>query len=346
RFAGDGAELKTTDHTALDMAAINANGVGLLATGIDFRMLLVRGADGDGANAGDSYLGIEAGLQSARLLGVDGLDFRATGSVKFNKATDATGTVIATRMNWTAATGMAHDAAGVLIDLDISNALQLQATGATALDAFGFLVGTASFEMVQATTDITTGNASLGTLLDASLLSVTLTNLNLFAGAGASLALPADPPDVVHYGTDTDDALGFTIGGGTVKLAIVKPGDLAAGDRTSYTGLEVGFSGALLTGVSPDIEFRASGTVLINKATGPIGLESPNRIDWATATNDTNDPAHLIPAFSSGLTAGMKLRIEGAVALDIFHAVLGTASFSLTQATETIGTGNPDIGNN
>src|SRR5207244_12966876 len=89
---------------------------------------------------------------------------------------------------------------------------------------------------------------------------------------------------------------------------------------------------------------RAAGTVLITKATGAPGLEAPNRIDWAAATNDTNDPAHLIPAFSSNLTAGMKLRIEGAAALDIFGAVLGTASFSLTQATETIDTGNPAIG--
>ena len=99
-FAGDGAQL-TSDHTDLDTDFITANGVGFLATGIDFRMLLVRGADGDGANAGDSYLGIGAGLQSARLLGVDGLDFRASGTVKFNKATDASGTALSTRMNWT-----------------------------------------------------------------------------------------------------------------------------------------------------------------------------------------------------------------------------------------------------
>ena len=327
----------------LSAAEINANGVGFLATGIDFRMLLVRGADGDGANAGDSYLGIGAGLQSARLLGVDGLDFRASGTVKFNKATDASGTALSTRMNWTVATG-AHDTDGVLLDLSILNTLQLEATGAAALDAFGFVVGKASFDVVLATTDITTGNASLGTLLDASLLSVTLSDLSLFAGAGAHLIVPADPANIAGYGIDTSDALGFSIAGGEVKLAIVKPGELAEGDRTSYTGLEIGFSGAQLEGVSPDLVFRASGTVLINKATGATGLEAPNRIDWAAATNDTNDPAHLIPAFSSNLTAGMKLRIEGAAALDIFGAVLGTASFSLTQATETIDTGNPDIG--
>ncbi|PYO11795.1 MAG: hypothetical protein DMD31_17845, partial [Gemmatimonadetes bacterium] len=208
----------------------------------------------------------------------------------------------------------------------------------------GFVVGKASFDVVLATTDITTGNPSLGTLLDASLLSVTLSDLSLFAGAGAHLIVPADPANIAGYGIDTSDALGFSIAGGEVKLAIVKPGELAEGDRTSYTGLEIGFSGAQLEGVSPDLVFRASGTVLINKATGATGLEAPNRIDWAAATNDTNDPAHLIPAFSSNLTAGMKLRIEGAAALDIFGAVLGTASFSLTQATETIDTGNPDIG--
>ena len=42
------------------------------------------------ANRGDTYLGIEASLSDARLIGVQGLELWATGTVKLNKATDKT----------------------------------------------------------------------------------------------------------------------------------------------------------------------------------------------------------------------------------------------------------------
>src|SRR5690606_2705554 len=100
---------------------------------------------------------------------------------------------------------------------------------------------------------------------------------------------------------------------------------------------------ASLQGVD-GLTFVASGTVRINKATGPTGLDAAARVNWSIATNGTNDPANLIPAFSSSLTDAIALRIDGSVALDAFGAVVGTASFSLTQGTQNIGTGNALIG--
>lgn len=84
--------------------------------------------------------------------------------------------------------------------------------------------------------------------------------------------------------------------------------------------------------------------MLINKATGPAGLDAGARINWATATNATNDPAGLIPAFSATLTNIVALQINGSAALNVFGAVVGTATFRITQGSQNIGTGNPLVG--
>jgi hypothetical protein len=74
-FAGVNGSL-AEDHTGLDVAAINANGMGFLVNGADFRMVLATGAatDPDMEDRGDSYVGIEAALSDAQLLGIEGIE--------------------------------------------------------------------------------------------------------------------------------------------------------------------------------------------------------------------------------------------------------------------------------
>ena len=76
----------------------------------------------------------------------------------------------------------------------------LQVSGVVSLGLFGFVVGTESFTITQATTDVDTGTGTtLADLTGASVLAVSLSNLNLFAGVGGSLDTGALANDVVSY---------------------------------------------------------------------------------------------------------------------------------------------------
>lgn len=168
----------------------------------------------------------------------------------------------------------------------MTDAVALQIDGSAALDVFGSVVGTASFSIVQGTQTIGTGNPLLGggTLVNASVMVISLSNLNLFAGVGGGLAIPAIiPPTFSAYGIDMAAALGFSIVGGSVDLAIVRPTGLGPTDKTSYLGLEVTLVGASLIGIE-GLQFNASGTVSVNKAIAADGTPAAQKIKWAAAS--------------------------------------------------------------
>ena len=116
--------------------------------------------------------------------------------------------------------------------------------------------------------------------------------------------------DVTDDAVSTAGAVGFSVQGGSVKLAMVRPAGITSPtDKTGYTGLEINLAGASLVGVD-GLTFKASGKVLINKATDAAGLAAAQRINWATAT----DSALILPSpgFSSELTKDVALQVGGA----------------------------------
>ena len=228
---------------------------------------------------------MEVSLAGASLVGVEGLTFKATGTVLVNRATDAAGAGAVERINWATATDTAS--ALPVFSAKLTKLVELQVDGSVSLDAFGFVVGTASSSLTKATADVTTGNAALGTaglLSGARLLSITLTNVNLFAGVGASLNENGTLTNVLDDTITTAGAIGFAVTSGTVKVAVVRPAGLGALDKTSYFGMEVSLAGASLVGVE-GLTFKATGTVLVNRATDAAGAGAVERINWATATD-------------------------------------------------------------
>ena len=137
----------------------------------------------------------------------------------------------------------------------------------------------------------------------------------------------------------TAGAIGFAVTSGTVKVAVVRPSGLGALDKTSYFGMEVSLAGASLVGVE-GLTFKATGTVLVNRATDAAGAGAVERINWATAT----DTASALPVFSAKLTKLVELQVDGSVSLGAFGFVVGTSSFSLTKATADVTTGNAALG--
>ena len=340
-FAGVGASLNEAHDDVVDGT------LGFSVDGVDLALVIATGSLTDPVtdNQGDTYMGVQVDLSAAKLVGITGLDLYAAGTVKLNSATDAlTSMPLTPRMDWSLATDDAgYDSAMLLADMDVGSAIELQVSGSAAVNAFGvFVAKVDNFELTIATADVTTGNPAIGTLADANLLSVSLGGLDAFAGVGASFDQETIT-DVSTLNLVTEGALGFNVDDGSVAMSIVKP-NVPVGDQTSYTGLEVSFAMAELVGLPDAFKFYAAGSVLMNKAVDSAGVVASEKVNWATATNSVNDPGDLIPAFSPELTENIDLQISGSAALDVFGVVVGTANFSMTQGTDTIGTGNSAIG--
>ncbi|MBK9021685.1 MAG: hypothetical protein IPL72_17560 [Sulfuritalea sp.] len=321
-FAGTGGSLNGA-HTV-----VNNGTIGFAVSGVTLSLVMAKGALGDGANAGDTYVGVSVALTDAELIGVSGLELYASGTLKVNAATDGITTLdLPTRMNWTLATADANDPSFLLTNLDIIAALELQVTGSAAVDiGNGALVATVSgVELNLATMTVTDG---VTTLTGADVLSFTGTAA-LFAGTGGSLN---GAHTVVNNGT-----IGFAVSGVTLSLVMAKGalGDGAnAGD--TYVGVSVALTDAELIGVS-GLELYASGTLKVNAATdGITTLDLPTRMNWTLATADANDPSFLLTNLD--IIAALELQVTGSAAVDIGNgALVATVSgVELNLATMTV----------
>src|SRR2546426_365034 len=219
-FAGWGGSL-LAGHGGLDTAAITANGTGFFVNGASFKMVLATGAEDDPvvANRGDTYLGIEAGLTDARLIGVQGLELWATGTVKLNKATDKTGTALTTRMDSTQATGVANDPDGLLADLHILSAVELQVTGSAAINASfsaGVVAYTGDVTLTFATVTVDGGTVRMP---DADVLSINVNDAAVFVGAGGRLRPGHDGLDLAEINAN---GVGFLASGVDFRMVLAR----------------------------------------------------------------------------------------------------------------------------
>src|SRR5258707_9616674 len=97
--------------------------------------------------------------------------------------------------------------------------------------------------MTQGTSDVVTGNSLIGTagtLNGAGLTTVSLSNLNLFAGSGGTLNEHGTPRDGKGTRLNSTHAKVFNAAFCLEKKAVVRPAGLTGPtDKTAYTGLEM-----------------------------------------------------------------------------------------------------------
>ena len=323
---------------------VTPDALGLSLTGTDVSLLLF--ADASGASP-ILYTALKASFDSAALVGVPDLVINASGTVSLNHTSDGTNPNTVLDFDDGAGDSVAGipvtpAAAGApTIDFEGENGALLDTTASVSLDVYGFVVGTATLKMTQATTNVTTNNSAIGTagtLNGAAVLKLELSGLDLFAGVGASL--DEGGAGIGDDTVDTGGAIGFSITGGTINFAVVRPAGQAADDLASFAGLELNLLGASLVGID-GLVFTADGSVLVNRATDATGAVSSDRIDWANAT----DTGSILPTFGAGLTSSIELRISGAASIDVFGFVVGTVDeFVMTTGTSTVTTGNAAIG--
>jgi hypothetical protein len=286
-----------------------------------------------------SYLGVQASGLSADLIGLDGiLDFHASNvNVLVNKAADSDNTIatVPAKLDWDSlvTSGMA------LQSLAIDRALDIHADGSVALSLLGFVVGSASFSYDTRTVNVdqnANGVFSLAEkdLKDATLLTIGLSNLNLFVGAGASLGANGVPV--------TTGAIGFSVQSGELGIAIIQANASAiAGDNRSYLATSASIGLAQFVGLPSDISIRAADiSVDINRSSGTVPQAAPARappaLDWTQAIDTDGDGV-----FADSVTAGSRTialtsdftGISGKLGLNAFNVLQVFASFEMTIRT-------------
>ncbi len=163
--------------------------------------------------------------------------------------------------------------------------VDLAINGSAAINLFGFIVGSADFDFTSRTVDVDLlGNGFSQVekdLQDATLLTIGLTNLNLFVGVGASLSPSGTPV--------TTGAIGFAVSSGTLGLAIIKANPTKiAGDNRTYLATTASIGQAAFVGLPSDISIKAADiSVNINRASGnvPLTTQLAPALDWTKAVD-------------------------------------------------------------
>ncbi|MCI0346102.1 MAG: hypothetical protein L0221_11770, partial [Chloroflexi bacterium] len=261
-------------------------------------------------------------------------------TVQVNSATAADGTASSARLDWTVALdGNTGDVPVFTMD----ETVELTASAdAVALDVAGFVVAQGGFALHKRTVNVDVNHdgdvADAGIdLLNANLLWVQLSGLDLFVGIGGELVDPDGPrdSDVTDDTVDIDGAIGFYVTNASLDLAIVKP-QLPAGstDQRSYLALELSIGGVGFIGLPQDlVDLDVSGvTVQVNAATAADGTASSARLDWTVAL-DTNGGT--LPAFTMDETVEFTASAD-AVALDVAGFVVAQGGFALHKRTVNV----------
>ncbi|TAK47901.1 MAG: LEPR-XLL domain-containing protein, partial [Betaproteobacteria bacterium] len=270
--------LDDNNDNVIDAGETNAAAVGFQADITTFAIVLADEIGGDrvwhaadGSLSDASLVNIPGFTATASDIAVSAntkalddtfIDFEATGIDDGDNPSDATTAIVVDTTTF-----------------DFNTAL-LEFSADISLDLFGYVVAIGTVTVSQVTADVDTGTGTtLGDLTDASVLVVSLTVSDLFAGVGASLidnaAAPGSPTptNASDDGIDLTGAIGFSLTSGSIDVAIVTPenSDTFSTDQTSYLGLSVALANAELVGVE-GLVFRASGAVLVNSATDAAGV--------------------------------------------------------------------------
>ena len=145
--------------------------------------------------------------------------------------------------------------------------------------------------------DVVTGNSSIGTISDAQVVSLDITDADFFAGTGAALNGSRD--DIVTDG----DTIGFLVEDGGLTINSVKS------DTDSYTGVEASIVSAQLLGI-PAIDLQIGGDLRFNNTSGD------HKINWTTATDPANNSDSLLADLDISESISLQV-LNGHGSLDI-----------------------------
>lgn len=230
-----------------------------------------------------------------------------------------------TKLNWSILTS--NGSVSGFEKLDTS--LNLQVSGALELAVDSYVKAAGQFEITQS--NIATLDDGSISLVNASLLSVNLTQVYVFVGTGAG-AFSYDTNGLVT-GIDTGNATGFETSGASLSLAIIRE---TTGDLRSWTAISAHIDSMSVVGVSGLTLSVSKLDLLSNVAASFDG----SRLNWHDLTQDDVVSEYL------GLTTALTIQVSGVLELSIDTYVKAAGNFEITQQTnQTINDGSVSLTN-
>ncbi|MCK9365464.1 MAG: hypothetical protein M0P74_17920, partial [Syntrophales bacterium] len=224
----DGTEVDTNMLTVggggLDaFAGLNGgseNALGLSLEEVDFAIALFTSK----ADATRKWTVLHATANTIELVGIDGLVASSTSlEVNINQAGAGYDVIDFAASSLEVLTG---PGTSLTIDIDGSMGTLIEASGEISLDVYGFVLAQGAFKVVKRNVDVDVNgdgyrdptdlaNAGSPDLNDAEMLAFAFTGVDLFVGVGGKF-------NDARTEIDTADAIGFSVAGAGLELAIVK----------------------------------------------------------------------------------------------------------------------------
>ncbi|NBP24818.1 MAG: hypothetical protein EBU81_09780, partial [Proteobacteria bacterium] len=212
----------------------------------------------------------------------------------------------------------------------------------------GGAVGLSIADVVYASATVSVGRSVVSGVLVGSetlqgdLLSVAITNANLFIGSGASLDLTTGA--VTLPAADSTTAVGFSVASASMKLGIFTARQVLSNSAYSdlstvrkYTGLTSTLGKAQLQGVNAVKMIGTGLSLSLNRVSVGTGV-----LDWKqgkTSATDSTNP--LAPAALVLTATDPTFQIGGTVGLSIGDVVFGDAVINVSRTAVT-GVDDPD----
>src|SRR4051794_2398831 len=335
-FAGVGGSFDDngtpTDYS--DDAVVNGT-LGFGATVTKLTLVSIKDRGATAATTDDTtYLGVALSDFDGNLVGLDDvLVFHAYDvDALLNKAADSTPLTPPAKLDWSTFANTGLDLSAALAGLngtglgDLTASVDLAVDGGVALNVLdGVLVAKGDFT-------IALGQVKSADLpnptQDADAMTLTLSNVGVFAGVGGSFDDNGTPTD---YSDDAvvNGTLGF--GATVTKLTLVSIKDrgatAATTDDTTYLGVALSDFDGNLVGLDDVLVFHAYDVdALLNKAADSTPLTPPAKLDWSTFANTGLDLSAALAGLNGtglgDLTASVDLAVDGGVALNVLDGVL------------------------
>ena len=216
-------------------------------------------------------------LENAQFIGLDDIEFYASGSVLYNKAKQigSSGLEPNERINWAVATDITNDPESLIpvFSENLTDIISLQVSGDAALNASVFTVLAGTFELTKQS-DVKINDGRIAAF-QADVLSVSLTASG-FVGVGGALSEPNSSTSTVV----TTNATGFNVSSSSVDLVLVQ-------DRTyptnKYNGFQASLTNAGLVGFEDDFSLTVSGQAEISRGS------AAGRLDWSAVAGEGNE---------------------------------------------------------
>ncbi|MFS6827009.1 DUF4347 domain-containing protein [Cyanobium sp. ATX-6F1] len=280
------------------------------------------------------WMGLAASVSQLDLVGLpsDLLELRSL-NVLYNKTDPASGS----RLDWSnlVSTTEADNTDGHLNGLaeeiqSLTSTTDLSVSGDVALNLEGAVLATGTIGVsLKSGLSIDDCNVNVD---NASLLLVELSDLDVFVGSGGAFTREdASDPDSAVTGIHTDEAVGFSVSGANLDLAVLQevPPTTGGGTARSWLGLAGSLESMAPVGLPDGITIEVNNLkVLFN---GPDSSTAPERIDWQALAEQDDDLFGIDDTGLAELSSGTSLSIAGDLLVSVDNAITISGSVALEQ---------------